>query len=95
MTLQDIKWTIRFTRLFKGNLLALDIIEYLINNNEKYVGSYYTLADELRGDVKAASNIRKACMWLREKNLICVQSTHGNDNYCTVITMNADWMDNI
>lgn len=52
MTTQDINWTIRFARLFKGHILALDIVEYLINNNGEYVGSYYTFAEELRGGIE-------------------------------------------
>lgn len=95
MTTQDINWTIRFARLFKGHILALDIVEYLINNNGEYVGSYYTFAEELRGDRKAASNVRAACIWLKSKGIAYAQSTKGKDDYNTVIVMDANWKENI
>lgn len=95
MTTQDINWTIRFARLFKGHILALDIVEYLINNGEEYVGSYYTFAEELRGDRNAASNVRNNCMWLKSHNIIYVESTKGRDDYSTVIYLNEDWKNQI
>jgi hypothetical protein len=95
MTIQDINWTIKFTRFIKGHMLALDVVEYLINNNGEYIGSYYTFAEELRGDKKLASNVRNNCMWLKSHNIIYVESTKGRDDYSTVIYLNEDWKNQI
>lgn len=93
MTTQDINWTIKFTRFFRGHILALDIIEYLINHNGEYGGTYADLAIILRGSKQLASNVRHAVMWLMNNGFVYVETwsrTHG-----TYICIDENWMNKI
>lgn len=86
--IDNIDSIIKFARLVGKNKLALDVFEYLINNNGEFNGSYRTLAEEVTSNGNNASNIRKAVMKLVALDYVKAQSNRGNDDFCTHITIN-------
>ena len=82
-----------FARKFRSNLLALDILEYLVDHNGEYGGTYSDLAERIRGNKKLASNVRHAVMWLMDNGFVYTETwshTHG-----TYISVDENWMNGV
>lgn len=68
--LKNTNYIFEFARKFQGKSLALRILEFLVERNGEYRGSYSDLAFELAGDKELRSNIRRAVMWLVENGFV-------------------------
>lgn len=89
----NMEFIFRFVRKFKGHMVALDVLEYLLNHDGEYRGSYHDFAEILRGSKGQASNIRNAVVWLMKHGFVhaeLISKTRG-----VYITVGEHWEENV
>ena len=94
MTPNEMIIAIKFAKTIKSKY-ELKLLEFLIDNNSSFTGSYRLLAEEVTGNYKNASNIRNTAMELKNKNYISVETERGKDGYNTVLRLNPHWTNEI
>lgn len=94
MTPNEMIIAIKFAKTITSKY-ELKLLEFLIDNNSNFTGSYRLLAEEITGNYKNASNIYKTVIELKNKKYITVETKRGNDGYNTVLRLNPHWIDEV